>query len=142
MIADLQALATAVAGVGGATGQIVYVVAPAQAQAARVRMIGQLPYDVLSSSALAAGTIMAIALPALVSVVDSQPHFAFANSATVHMEDTTPLDIATGAQGSAVLATPTKTMFQTNSTALRLVFRVTWGLRASNAVAWTSATTW
>jgi hypothetical protein len=71
------------------------------------------------------------------------PRFSVSDQATVHMEDTTPLQIATGAQGSGVLATPSRSMFQTDSIALRMTFDVNWGhLRATPALAWTQAVTW
>ena len=92
MQADLQSLASAVAGVaGGSANGIVFVAAPAQAQAIRTRMVGTLGYDVFASSALASGTVMAIALPALVSVMDDAPRLEFGAESLLHLEDTTPL---------------------------------------------------
>ncbi len=60
------------------------------------------------------------------------------------MESASPLPLASGAQGSGVLATPARSMWQTDTLALRLVFNASWGLRTTNAaaVASVSSVTW
>jgi hypothetical protein len=50
------------------------------------------------------------------------------------MEDTTPLNIASGAQGSGVLATPTQSMFQTGQVAIRMLANVSWAMRRTGMV--------
>ena len=55
------------------------------------------------------------------------------------MEDTTPLPIATGAQGSGVLATPTRSLWQTDSLGLRMIMDLNWALLRTGTVAWTQS---
>jgi HK97 family phage prohead protease/HK97 family phage major capsid protein len=70
-----------------------------------------------------------------VSAAGDTPNFSVTDTATLHFEDTTPLQIATGAQGSGVLATPVRSMFQTDSLAVRMVMDLNWALRRSGMVA-------
>ena len=48
------------------------------------------------------------------------PRFAVSTDATLHEEDTTPLALGTGAQGSGVLAVPMRSLFQTDAVAVRM----------------------
>jgi hypothetical protein len=68
--------------------------------------------------------------------------FDVSDQATLHMEDTTPLQIATGAQGSGVLATPTRSLYQTDSLAIRMLVDLNWGLRRAGVIVWTQTMTW
>jgi hypothetical protein len=55
------------------------------------------------------------------------------------MEDTAPTDISTS--GTAV-AFPAKSMFQTDSMALRLIMPINWTIRRSGTVAGVAGVTW
>jgi hypothetical protein len=66
--------------------------------------------------------------------------FEVSDQATLHMEDTTPLDLVSGSPG--VVATPQRSLFQTDSLALRMVFPVNWAMRRTGDVAWTQNVTW
>jgi hypothetical protein len=69
-----------------------------------------------------------------------EPRFTISDSATLHMEDTAPVNIGSGSP--PVVASPAVSMFQTDSLALRLIVDISWCLRAPNSVAWVSETTW
>jgi hypothetical protein len=90
-------------------------------------------FSVIASTSIAAGAVYMVDAADFVSVTGS-PEFDVSEVATVHMEDTTPLQIATGAQGSGVLATPTQSMFQTAQIAIRMVANVNWAMRRSGMV--------
>jgi len=62
--------------------------------------------------------------------------------AVLHGEDVAPLPIAAGPQGSAVVATPTVSLFQSDLIALRLIVDATWGLRAAGKTALVTGLTW
>jgi hypothetical protein len=68
--------------------------------------------------------------------------FETSEYATLHMEDTTPLQIATGPQGSGVLATPTQSMFQTGQIALRMLANLTWAMRRTGMVQTITGANW
>jgi hypothetical protein len=70
------------------------------------------------------------------------PRFAVSNEATLHMEDTTPLALGTGTQGSGVLAVPMRSLYQTDSIGIRLSLYVTWMMVRTGAVQTIAAVTW
>jgi hypothetical protein len=69
------------------------------------------------------------------------PRMEISDQATLHMEDTTPLDITSGPSGTAVVATPVKSMWQTDSLALRLIMRMNWLMRRP-VVSWMTGIAW
>jgi hypothetical protein len=70
------------------------------------------------------------------------PEIDVSEQATLHMEDTTPLPLVTGAQGSGVAASPQRSLFQTASIGMRLMLDVSWAgrnpkfVRTITGVAW------
>jgi hypothetical protein len=137
MIADLVKLASAVAGVAGSS--ITFVASPDLALKVGLRG-AELPYRILTSFALAAGTIMAIASNALAVAIDPVPEITVSTAAALHM-DTAPAPIST-AGAPNVVAAPTKSMWQVDALALRLILAASWGLRAPGAVAVVAGATW
>jgi HK97 family phage prohead protease len=98
-------------------------------------------FTVLESTTVPAGHIYMIDAADFVAV-NGPAEWEVSETATLHMEDTTPLNIATGAQGSGVLATPTQSMFQTAQIAIRMVMPVTWALRRTGMIQHIASTTW
>jgi hypothetical protein len=139
MMRDLGALAQAVAPVGGMN--LVFVAAPGEAVKIALRAGPEFKFPVLASGGLAAGFVMCIALPALVSAIDPAVRFEASKEATLHMEDTTPLAIGTAGTPNTIAA-PVRSLFQTDCVGFKLLLEVSWGLRAANAVSWTSAVSW
>jgi hypothetical protein len=64
-----------------------------------------------------------------ITALGSTPQIDASRDAVVHMEDSAP---ATNI-GLDVMATPLRSMFQTDSVSLRLRWRISWALRASGA---------
>ena len=85
-----------------------------------------------------------IALDAAQFVVASgPPSFRAGVDAILHMNDA-PIDIASGPAPPTLanIAAPVKSMFQTNTVALRMIWEVNWLMRRSSSVAWLSGATW
>ena len=133
MAADMSKLLTAIAPVAGAGFMIV--AAPGQAIALQLRLAQPVP-NVMFSSALAAGTVVAVATQAFVGGLET-PRIDASIEAIVHM-DTAPAAIVNG----GAMPAPVRSMFQTNCVGLRMITPVTWGLRAPNSVAWISGVNW
>jgi hypothetical protein len=76
------------------------------------------------------------------SVAGDDPRFEVSDQATLHFEDTTPLQLVTGAQGSGVVASPSRSMFQTDSLALRMILPMNWAMRRTGVIAWITGVTW
>jgi len=69
------------------------------------------------------------------------PRFEVSDQATLHFEDTAPVDIGVAGTPAAVAA-PAKNMFQTDSLAMRLIWPLNWTLRRVGMVSWVSGVTW
>jgi hypothetical protein len=131
---DVSALLTAVSTVA-ANGPVVLIASPAQAVALRLRA-RDLGIEVLASASLAAGTVVAVAVNGLVSATDPEPKIDVGDQGTLHMNDV-PLPISTGA-----MASPTRSLWQSDTLSLRLRWQASWILRNPSAVAWMSGVLW
>jgi HK97 family phage major capsid protein len=98
-------------------------------------------WPIISSGTVPVATVIAIDAADFVSVGGDAPRFEISDEATIHMEDTTPLDIGTPGT-PPVVAAPVKSMFQTNSIALRLLLDINWTVRRAGVVAWVASVTW
>jgi len=96
-------------------------------------------FAVISSGNVPQTMVIALDAADFVSVGDEAPRFEVSDQATLHLEDTTPSDITGGTPSPAV---PVKSMFQTDSLALRLVWPLNWALRRTGMVSWVTGVTW
>jgi len=89
---------------------------------------------------LSPGTVLCCAVGALASAVDAVPKIEASSEAVVHLEKT---PAALGTVGTPnVVAAVSRSLFQHDRIGLRLVFEVSWTLRASGAIAWLSGAAW
>lgn len=63
------------------------------------------------------------------------------DQASLHMEDTSPTDLV-GAGSPPVVAAPQRSLFQTDSIALRLIFRLNWLQRRAGTIFFTANVNW
>jgi hypothetical protein len=137
MVRDVGKLAASVAPVAGGDGSgIVLIASPAQAVALLIYS-WPVALPVLMSSTLPAGRVIAVAARALVTAVDA-PQIDASREAAVHMASPASELVDIG----GVLATPIKSMVQTDSVALRLRMPLAWALRSPVALAWMDSVTW
>ena len=157
LVADLKLLVGILAA-ANAMGDLVWIMNPVQALAVGLtqnaggdfpfqseinagRLLG---YPVVVSSTVPATMVILINASDLLVVQGDTPRFDVSDQATLHFEDTTPLQI--GTVGSpATVAAPTRSMFQTDSLALRMILPMNWALRraaVANCVAWMTGVTW
>jgi hypothetical protein len=135
MVADLSALISAVSAVT-ANNQVAIIAAAPQAVAIALRS-SRFDIPVLTSSALASGVVAAVALPALTSATEGPPRVDATTQGLVHEHtNAAPINIA------GTMAVPTRSLYQTDSTALRLRWPLSWGLRSPNGVSWMQGATW
>jgi hypothetical protein len=107
-----------------------------------IRSGSLLGYGIVTSINVPVGVVFLVDQAELAQGYGDSPAIDMSNQATLHMEDTTPLPIATGAQGSGVLATPARSLFQTDSLALRLVWDITWNTRRAGAIQFKTGVAW
>jgi hypothetical protein len=126
-------------GDNGGGRNVVFIAAPQQAAALKAWAGPKFDYPILASTAIADKTIVAIEAPSLVIAVSPEPEFYASREAVLHMENTTPAEIVSGA---GVTANPVRSLYQTDCIALKTILRVNWAMRATNHVAFISAVTW
>lgn len=98
-------------------------------------------YPVIQSATVEAGDIILVDAADFFSATGDEARFDVSDQATLHMEDTSPAQI--GVAGTPnVVAAPVRSMFQTDSIALRMVLDLNWSLRRTGSVAFTEDATW
>ena len=98
-------------------------------------------FTILESTNVTKNKVIMIDAADLVSVL-AVPQFDVSDQATVHMEDTTPLPIATGAQGAGVIATPTSSLWQQDLVGLRMRLDATWAMIRTGMVQYINVVDW
>jgi HK97 family phage prohead protease/HK97 family phage major capsid protein len=97
--------------------------------------------DVVESATVPAGTVIMLDAADFTTAGAEGPRMDISDTATLHMEDTAPADIVSGPSGTPVPATPVKSMWQTDSLALRMIMRLNWLMRRP-VVAWMTGVAW
>jgi HK97 family phage major capsid protein/HK97 family phage prohead protease len=98
-------------------------------------------YPIITSPTCPVTMVILVDAADFVSLAGDDPRFEMSDQATLHMEDTTPLPIAsTGAPNT--VAAPTRSMFQTDSIALRMIMPMNWAMRRAGLVSWVTGVTW
>jgi hypothetical protein len=90
---------------------------------------------------VAAGTVIALDPAAFASAFGPDPEISSSTETLVHLEDTTPAQIGTAGSPN-VVAAPTRSLFQTDAIAVRLILRCAWTWRVPGAVSWIQNATW
>ena len=98
---DVEGLVNTLATNGGGI-DVVFIAAPAQAAAMRLWAGPHFSFPILASAALANGTVVAVEASSFVSGFGPEPQFDTSEESVIHAEDSAPLQLATGAQGSAI----------------------------------------
>jgi hypothetical protein len=98
-------------------------------------------HPVIQSGTVPLGTVLCLDAADFVSISGDTPRFEISDQATLHMEDTAPLQLA-AAGTPAVVAAPAQSMFQTDSLALRLILPMNWVVRRAGVVSWVAGVTW
>lgn len=95
---------------------------------------------VIDSTTVPAKTMILVDAADFVSVGGDGPRMEVSDQATLHFEDTSPADLVSGSPG--VVATPQKSLWQTDSLALRMIMPLNWLNRRAGTVAWIQNVTW
>ncbi|MCP3471411.1 phage major capsid protein [Bradyrhizobium sp. CCGUVB1N3] len=95
---------------------------------------------IIDSATVAPKTLMLVDAADFAVVGGEAPRMEMSDQATLHMEDTNPTDLVAGSPGT--VASPQRSLFQTDSLALRMVMPLNWVQRRAGTVAWTQNVTW
>jgi hypothetical protein len=141
MAADIGNLVGAIGTAGGGASPVMIFANPRQAAVLQLRSGANLAYEVISTPALAVGTIVAIQPEAIASGFDGLPLIRSGTDAVLHMESATPLAIGT-AGAPPTVAAPVLSVFQNDLTAIRLIQPTAWGARGAGFVQVINSATW
>lgn len=94
---------------------------------------------ILESTTVPAGRLIALRNSDFATALGDAPEFDVSEQATVHMEDTTPLEIVSAA---GTVADPTRSFFQTATIGVRMLMDLAWKMRRSGMVQWIDGTSW
>jgi hypothetical protein len=130
---DFRALVDAIVAAGGG-GEILFFCSPGRALAAK-SLMPAIAGQVFGSAQIPSAELFAVCPGAFVSAFGPNPEIAASGSVTLHFEDTAPVDIGV-AGAPATVAAPSKSMFQTDSIAFRMILTAGWGLRIPNTAQW------
>jgi hypothetical protein len=133
---DLQTLAAAIAPVAG-NSNLAIVASVDAAVALRFRLVRE-DWPILVSGSLPAKTVILVATNALVSTVNGPPEIEATRQAA-YVPDTAPTDVVSS---PGVVASSFTSVFQTDKTALKLRWPISWSLRSSTALAWIQGVNW
>jgi HK97 family phage prohead protease len=95
---------------------------------------------IIDSATLTPKTVILIDAADFVTFEGNQVRMELSDQATLHMEDSTPLDLVSGSPGT--VASPQRSLFQTDSIALRMIAPLNWAIRRTGVLAWTQNVTW
>lgn len=95
---------------------------------------------IIESTRATAGRLIALRNSDFATALGDAPEFDVSEQATVHMEDTTPLEIVSGT--GPTTADPVRSFFQTATIGVRMLMDVSWKMRRSGMVAWINGTSW
>ncbi len=97
-------------------------------------------FNFVESTHATANRLVAIRNSDFATALGDAPEFDISEQATVHMEDTTPLEIVSGT--GPTTADPVRSFFQTATIGVRMLMDVSWKMRRSGMVQWIDTTTW
>ena len=135
---DLALLAGAIGAAGINPDDMTIITTPALAVMIRVLSSPKFTNTVLSSSSLAAGTVIAIVPQGLATGYDGGVEVAASTEATLNFEATTPLPIV---DGSGVVAHPVYNAWQQDMTVLKIRGRAAWAVHPG-AIATVTGAAW
>jgi HK97 family phage prohead protease/HK97 family phage major capsid protein len=93
----------------------------------------------IDSATVPAKTMILVDAADFVVVGGEAPRMEMSDQATLHMEDTTPLELVAS---PSTVAAPQRSLFQTDSLALRMILPLNWVQRRAGTIAWTQNVTW
>lgn len=96
--------------------------------------------NIIESTNVPANRLIALRSSDFATALGDAPDFDISEQATVHMEDTTPLEIVSGT--GPTTADPVRSFFQTATIGVRMLMDVSWKMRRSGMVQWIDTTTW
>jgi hypothetical protein len=131
--ADFRALVDSIVTNQGSSA-VLFFCSPGRALAAKSLLPAIAP-QIHGSAFISSAELFAACPETFCSAFDPDPEITASAQVDLHFEDTTPVDIGTVGTPD-IVAAPSKSMFQTDSIAFRMILKAAWGLRIPNTAAW------
>jgi HK97 family phage major capsid protein/HK97 family phage prohead protease len=96
--------------------------------------------NIVESTNATANRLIALRTSDFVTAQGDMPEFDISEQATIHLEDTTPLEIVSGT--GPTTADPVRSLWQTGTIGVRMMMDIGWTMRRSGMVAWIDGTSW
>lgn len=96
--------------------------------------------NIVESTYATAGRLVAVRNSDFYTAMGDAPEFDINESATVHMEDTTPLEIVSGT--GPTTADPVRSFYQTATVGVRMLMDVSWVMGRPSMVSWIDGTSY
>lgn len=96
--------------------------------------------NIVESTYATAGRLIAIRNSDFYTALGDAPEFDINETATVHMEDTTPLEIVSGT--GPTTADPVRSFYQTATVGVRMLMDVSWVMGRPSMVSWIDTTSY
>lgn len=100
-----------------------------------------LGYPVIRSTIGTTDTMYLVDAADFMTAAGDTPRFDVSDQAVLHMEDTTPAALSAVGTPNTVAA-PVRSLFQTDTMAIRMIMDVNWAWRRTGMVAYTTGMTW
>jgi HK97 family phage major capsid protein len=97
-----------------------------------------LNFPIIQSSTCAVDTMFLVDAADFATATGEDPQYSISDQAVLHMEDTAPAAIVTG----GTVATPVRSMFQTDCLAIKMLLDINWGMRRTGVVQWSDTLAW
>jgi Phage capsid family len=136
---DIKKLVAALALVGGGV-KPAFIMSPGLAITMKTLVGPKFDAPILATTALAATTIIAVETSSFVTAIDPVPEFRTSSETVLH-SDTAATAISTVGTPNTIAA-PVRSLFQTNCTAIRMILRASFAMRAANHVQIINSVTW
>lgn len=140
LVGDVGKLADALADAGlGNSEEIVFFCGVPAAVRLKALVGPRFDYKIIGTPALADTTIVGVIPSAIAFGFDGGPTIETARDATLHLEDTSPAQIGTPPN---VVAAPVRSLYQTDTIAIRVRQKITWRNIVPGAVQVINSITW
>ena len=96
--------------------------------------------NIVESTYATANRLVALRHADFATAMGDVPRFDVSQQATIHMEDTTPLEIVSGT--GPTTADPVRSLWQTASTGIRMILPVSWTMARTGMVQWINGTSY
>jgi len=97
-------------------------------------------YPVIVSSTVTAKMVIVVDAADFVTVDGDSPQYSVSDQATLHMDDAASAISTPGSPN--VVAAPVRSLYQTDTLAIRMLWDINWAMRRTGMIAYTTSVTW